>query len=125
MKITLKFEGQVSSCIEVELATPTRLAFAKLATALWHNYRDLSAAQEIKPKNDPREIVITGFIKEPIHLIKAIRELTGLGLHEAKNIVDAIGLGKPHVHRLPGEHYRKRSVEVLQEGGAIIQPLKM
>ncbi len=125
----MSFEGDVNGNLEVALESPCRLAFAKLATSLWHAYRDLVSVAEIRPKNDPCEIVITDYSRDEtiagkIQMIKAVRTMTGLGLMDAKDIVEAIRPGFPYVHRLPGASHRKNAIEVFQAGGAVIQPLK-
>jgi large subunit ribosomal protein L7/L12 len=48
-----------------------------------------AAAVEAEPEKDSFDVVLEGDGGKKIQVIKVVRELTGLGLKEAKDLVDA------------------------------------
>ncbi|MDT0443542.1 50S ribosomal protein L7/L12 [Streptomyces johnsoniae] len=70
-----KFEEK----FDVEAAAPVAIAAAGGAGA---------AAAEAEPEKDEFDVVLTGAGEKKIQVIKVVRELTSLGLKEAKELVD-------------------------------------
>lgn len=62
-------------------------------------------------------VVLTSAGSAKIAVIKVVRELTGLGLKEAKDIVDAGGTVKENVERKEGEKMKA----ALEEAGASVE----
>ena len=62
-------------------------------------------------------VVLTSAGSAKIAVIKVVRELTGLGLKEAKDIVDAGGTVKENVDRKEGEKMKAS----LEEAGASVE----
>ena len=88
----------------VSAAAPVAVAAAPAAAAA-------APAAEEKTEFD---VVLKDFGSNKIAVIKAIRELTGLGLVEAKNLVEKLGTVK---EALPKDEATKM-VEKLKEAGA-------
>lgn len=64
------------------------------------------------------KIVITGYTDgKKIQAIKGLRGATGLGLKEAKDIIDEVGAGTPMQVVLPFDHDRRQ----LDEYGVVYQ----
>jgi len=61
------------------------------------------------------DVILTGFGDQKIQVIKAVRELTGLGLKEAKDLVE--GVPKPVKEKVSKEEAEK-AVAKLKEAGA-------
>ena len=62
-------------------------------------------------------VVLTGFGANKIGVIKAIRELTGLGLKEAKDLVD--GVPKPVKENANKEEVAKMKASIEAAGGTV------
>jgi large subunit ribosomal protein L7/L12 len=62
-------------------------------------------------------VVLTGFGANKIGVIKAIRELTGLGLKEAKDLVD--GVPKPVKENASKEEAAKMRASIEAAGGTV------
>jgi len=73
---------------------------------------DAAAAAEEKTEFD---VVLTGFGEAKIAVIKVVRAVTGLGLKEAKELVE--GVPKPLKEGLPKEEAEKLKEEVEGAGG--------
>ncbi len=69
----------------VSAAAPMAVAAAAVAAA--------AAGAAAEPEKDEFTVVLTGSGDKKIQVIKVVRELTGLGLKEAKDLVD--GAPKP------------------------------
>ncbi|MFZ0888936.1 MAG: 50S ribosomal protein L7/L12, partial [Candidatus Binataceae bacterium] len=64
------------------------------------------------PEKDEFTVVLTGSGDKKIQVIKVVRELTGLGLKEAKDLVD--GVPKPvkeGVNKAEAEEIKKKLVD--------------
>ncbi|TDC79644.1 50S ribosomal protein L7/L12 [Streptomyces hainanensis] len=70
-----KFEEK----FDVEAAAPVAVAAAPAGGG---------AAAEAEPEKDEFDVVLTGAGEKKIQVIKVVRELTSLGLKEAKELVD-------------------------------------
>ena len=73
-----------------------------------------AAAAPAEEEKTEFNVVLKGFGANKIAVIKAVRELTGLGLVEAKNLVEGLGAVKEGV---PKDEAQKM-VDKLKEAGA-------
>ena len=76
------------------------------------------AAAPVAEEKTEFDVILTGFGANKIQVIKVVRELTGLGLKEAKDLVD--GAPKPvkeKVTKAEAEDMKKK----LEEQGATVQ----
>jgi len=62
-------------------------------------------------------VVMTSFGEKKVAVIKAVRGATGLGLKEAKDLVEALGVVKEGVDKAEAESLQK----LLQEAGASVE----
>jgi large subunit ribosomal protein L7/L12 len=74
-----EFVKQFEEVFEVTAAAPVAVAAAGPA----------AAAAEAEPEQDSFDVVLEGDGGKKIQVIKVVRELTGLGLKEAKDAVEA------------------------------------
>jgi len=74
-----EFVKQFEETFEVTAAAPVALAAAGPA----------AAAAEAEPEKDTFDVVLEGDGGKKIQVIKVVRELTGLGLKEAKDAVES------------------------------------
>ena len=63
------------------------------------------------------DVIMTSFGEKKVAVIKAVRGATGLGLKEAKDLVEALGVVKEGVEKAEAEELKK----VLEEAGASIE----
>ena len=63
------------------------------------------------------DVVMTSFGEKKVAVIKAVRGATGLGLKEAKDLVEALGVVKEGVEKAEAEELKK----VLEEAGASVE----
>lgn len=69
-------------------------------------------------EQDEFEVVLTGFGEKKVAVIKAIRGITGLGLKEAKDLVEGVpATVKEGVSKEEGEDLKKQ----LEEAGASVE----
>ena len=73
-----------------------------------------AAAQEEKTEFD---VVLTGFGDKKIQVIKVVRELTGLGLKEAKDLVE--GVPKPVKEGVSKEEAATMKKKLEESGGTV------
>lgn len=94
----------------VSAAAPMAVAAAPAAGAA-------AAAPEAEEKTE-FDVVLTGFGDKKVNVIKVVREITGLGLKEAKDLVEAVpskvkeGVNKDEAASLKAK---------LEEGGATVE----
>jgi large subunit ribosomal protein L7/L12 len=62
-------------------------------------------------------VVMTSFGEKKVAVIKAVRSATGLGLKEAKTLVEALGVVKEGIEKAEAEELLK----LLQEAGASVE----
>ncbi len=123
MKITFSFEGDVAGAISLSVESPTRLTFARMATALWRSYRTLQEAKGTPP--DPCAIMLTGMGPNKIEAIRAVRIVTNMSLQEARELVENIGPGRSQIIRVATPEARHAAVITLQAGGlTVVEPLQ-
>ena len=75
---------------------------------------DAGAAAEEQTEFD---VVMTSFGEKKVAVIKAVRSATGLGLKEAKTLVEALGVVKEGIEKAEAEELLK----LLQEAGASVE----
>lgn len=76
------------------------------------------AAAEAPEEKDEFDVILTGAGDKKIQVIKVVRELTSLGLKEAKDLVD--GAPKPVVEKVAKEAAEK-AAESLKAAGASVE----
>ncbi|MFJ3235446.1 50S ribosomal protein L7/L12 [Streptomyces sp. NPDC086787] len=77
-----------------------------------------AAAAEAVEEQDEFDVVLTGAGEKKIQVIKVVRELTSLGLKEAKDLVD--GTPKPVLEKVTKEAAEK-AAESLKAAGASVE----
>ncbi|WP_405795750.1 50S ribosomal protein L7/L12 [Streptomyces sp. NBC_01506] len=77
-----------------------------------------AAAVEAEEVQDEFDVILTGAGEKKIQVIKVVRELTSLGLKEAKDLVD--GAPKPVVEKVAKEAAEK-AAESLKAAGASVE----
>ena len=77
----------------------------------------IPGAAEAVPETEKTEfdIILTGFGDKKIQVIKAVRELTTLGLKEAKDLVE--GFPKPVKEGVPKEEVESAKKKIEEAGG--------
>ncbi|ARQ69063.1 50S ribosomal protein L7/L12 [Streptomyces marincola] len=100
-----KFEER----FDVEAAAPVAVAAAPAGGG---------AAAEAEPEKDEFDVVLTGAGDKKIQVIKVVRELTSLGLKEAKELVD--NTPKPVLEKVNKEAAEKAK-ESLEAAGAGVE----
>ena len=119
--------GKVGEIIET-IGARTVLELAELVKALEDKFGVSAAApvmmaaagggEEAPPVKDTIDVVLTGVGEKKIQVIKVVRELTSLGLKEAKALVDeAPKAVKEGASKDEAEEIQKR----LQEAGATVE----
>ncbi|MYU20862.1 50S ribosomal protein L7/L12 [Streptomyces sp. SID8352] len=76
------------------------------------------AAAEAVEEKDEFDVILTGAGEKKIQVIKVVRELTSLGLKEAKDLVD--GTPKPVLEKVNKEQAEK-AAESLKGAGASVE----
>ncbi|WP_405767091.1 50S ribosomal protein L7/L12 [Streptomyces sp. NBC_00080] len=77
-----------------------------------------AAAAEVAEEQDEFDVILTGAGEKKIQVIKVVRELTSLGLKEAKDLVD--GAPKPVLEKVAKEAAEK-AAESLKGAGASVE----
>uniref|UniRef100_A0AAU2JTJ6 Large ribosomal subunit protein bL12 n=1 Tax=Streptomyces sp. NBC_00049 TaxID=2903617 RepID=A0AAU2JTJ6_9ACTN len=77
-----------------------------------------AAAPEAAEEQDEFDVILTGAGDKKIQVIKVVRELTSLGLKEAKDLVD--GAPKPVLEKVAKEAADK-AAEALKAAGAAVE----
>ncbi|MEN8653923.1 50S ribosomal protein L7/L12 [Streptomyces sp. 21So2-11] len=75
-------------------------------------------AAEVPEEQDEFDVILTGAGEKKIQVIKVVRELTSLGLKEAKDLVD--GAPKPVLEKVAKEAAEK-AAESLKGAGASVE----
>jgi large subunit ribosomal protein L7/L12 len=78
---------------------------------------DVTAAEAVE-EQDEFDVILTGAGDKKIQVIKVVRELTSLGLKEAKDLVD--GAPKPVLEKVAKEAAEK-AAESLKAAGAAVE----
>jgi large subunit ribosomal protein L7/L12 len=77
-----------------------------------------AAAAEVEEEKDEFDVILTGAGDKKIQVIKVVRELTSLGLKEAKDLVD--GAPKPVLEKVAKDAAEK-AAESLKGAGASVE----
>jgi large subunit ribosomal protein L7/L12 len=77
-----------------------------------------SAVAPVEEEQDEFDVVLTGAGAQKIQVIKVVRELTSLGLKEAKDLVD--GAPKPVLEKVSKEDAEKAKAK-LEDAGASVE----
>ena len=77
-----------------------------------------AAAPPVEEEKDEFDVILTGAGAQKIQVIKAVRELTSLGLKEAKDLVD--GAPKPVLEKVSKEDAEKAKA-ALEGAGATVE----
>ena len=77
-----------------------------------------AVATEAAEEQDEFDVILTGAGEKKIQVIKVVRELTSLGLKEAKDLVD--GAPKPVLERVAKEDAEKAKAQ-LEDAGATVE----
>ena len=75
------------------------------------------AAAAAAPEKEDFTVVLTGGGEKKIQVIKVVRELTGLGLKEAKDLVD--GAPKPVKETVPRAQADEMKKKIEEAGGSV------
>ena len=75
------------------------------------------AAAEAPAAKTEFDVVLTAFGENKINVIKVVRSITGLGLKEAKDLVE--GVPKPLKQAVPKEEAEKIKKEIEDAGGKV------
>ncbi|MFF2526507.1 50S ribosomal protein L7/L12 [Streptomyces liangshanensis] len=78
----------------------------------------VAAAAPVEDEQDEFDVILTGAGEKKIQVIKVVRELTSLGLKEAKDLVD--GAPKPVLEKVSKEQADK-AAESLKGAGAGVE----
>jgi large subunit ribosomal protein L7/L12 len=76
------------------------------------------APAEAEAEQDEFDVILTGAGEKKIQVIKVVRELTSLGLKEAKDLVD--GAPKPVVEKV-AKDVAEKAAESLKAAGASVE----
>ncbi len=79
----------------------------------------MAAGAEAAPAEEKAEfdVILTGFGDKKIQVIKVVRELTGLGLKEAKDLVE--GVPKPVKEGVSKEEAATMKKKLVEAGGTV------
>ncbi|MEV6366817.1 50S ribosomal protein L7/L12 [Micromonospora sp. WP24] len=102
-----EFVKQFEETFEVTAAAPVAVAAAGAAPA----------AAEAEPEKDEFDVVLDADGGKKIQVIKVVRELTGLGLKEAKDLVEAAP--KPVLEKVNKETADKAKAKLEGEGAKV------
>ena len=100
-----------------EIKTLTILELADLVKAVEEEFGVSAAAPAVEEKTE-FDVILTGFGDKKLNVIKAIREITGLGLKEAKDMVE--GCPKAVKEGVSKEDAEKVKAE-LEAAGATVE----
>jgi len=105
-----EFVKQFEETFEVTAAAPVAIAGPAAAAA--------GAPAEAAEEQDEFDVILTGAGEKKIQVIKVVRELTSLGLKEAKDLVD--GAPKPVLEKVATDAAEK-AAESLKGAGASVE----
>ncbi|MEU3457669.1 50S ribosomal protein L7/L12 [Micromonospora sp. NPDC006766] len=104
-----EFVKQFEETFEVTAAAPAAMMMAGPAAG--------GAAAEAEPEKDEFDVVLEADGGKKIQVIKVVRELTGLGLKEAKDLVEAAP--KPVLEKVNKETADKAKAKLEGEGAKV------
>ncbi|MER7439627.1 50S ribosomal protein L7/L12 [Micromonospora avicenniae] len=104
-----EFVKQFEETFEVTAAAPVAMAAGVPAQG--------GAAAEAEPEKDEFDVILDADGGKKIQVIKVVRELTGLGLKEAKDLVE--GAPKPVLEKVNKETAEKAKAKLEGEGAKV------
>ncbi|MFD0786065.1 50S ribosomal protein L7/L12 [Micromonospora azadirachtae] len=104
-----EFVKQFEETFEVTAAAPVAIAAGGPAQG--------GAAAEAEPEKDEFDVILDADGGKKIQVIKVVRELTGLGLKEAKDLVE--GAPKPVLEKVNKETADKAKAKLEGEGAKV------
>ncbi|MEV4710753.1 50S ribosomal protein L7/L12 [Micromonospora sp. NPDC049374] len=104
-----EFVKQFEETFEVTAAAPAAMMMAGPAAG--------GAAAEAEPEKDEFDVILDADGGKKIQVIKVVRELTGLGLKEAKDLVEAAP--KPVLEKVNKETADKAKTKLEGEGAKV------
>jgi large subunit ribosomal protein L7/L12 len=104
-----EFVKQFEETFDVTAAAPVAVAAAVPGGA--------AAAEEAEPEKDEFDVILESDGGKKIQVIKVVRELTGLGLKEAKDLVE--GAPKPVLEKANKEAAEKAKEKLEAEGAKV------
>jgi large subunit ribosomal protein L7/L12 len=104
-----EFVKQFEETFEVTAAAPVAIAAAGPAGP--------GAAAPVEDEKDEFDVILEGDGGKKIQVIKVVRELTGLGLKEAKDLVEAAP--KPVLEKANKENAEKAKAKLEAEGAKV------
>jgi large subunit ribosomal protein L7/L12 len=104
-----EFVKQFEETFEVTAAAPVAVAAAAGGPA--------APAAEAEPEKDEFDVILEADGGKKIQVIKVVRELTGLGLKEAKDLVE--GAPKPVLEKVNKETAEKAKAKLEGEGAKV------
>ncbi|MEU4676536.1 50S ribosomal protein L7/L12 [Micromonospora sp. NPDC023737] len=104
-----EFVKQFEETFEVTAAAPVAMAAAAPGAG--------GAAAEAEPEKDEFDVILDADGGKKIQVIKVVRELTGLGLKEAKDLVE--GAPKPVLEKVNKETADKAKAKLEGEGAKV------
>jgi large subunit ribosomal protein L7/L12 len=104
-----EFVKQFEETFDVKAAAPVAVAAAGPAAA--------AAPAEAAEEQDEFDVILEGDGGKKIQVIKVVRELTGLGLKEAKDLVEAAP--KPVLEKANKENADKAKAKLEAEGAKV------
>ena len=105
--------SELLSAFEERFGVTAAAPVAAVAAAPAAGGGDAGAAEE----QDEFDVILTGFGEKKIDVIKAVRPITGLGLKEAKDLVD--NAPKPILEKVSKEDANKAKEAVEAAGGSV------
>jgi len=78
----------------------------------------VAAEVAVEEEKDEFDVILTGSGEKKIQVIKVVRELTGLGLKEAKDLVD--GVPNPVKEKVSKEEAEAIKAKLEEAGGSVV-----
>lgn len=78
----------------------------------------VAAEAVVEEEQDEFDVILTGSGEKKIQVIKVVRELTGLGLKEAKDLVD--GAPNPVKEKVSKEEAEAIKAKIEEAGGSVV-----
>ena len=106
-----EFVKKFEETFDVQAAAPVAVAAAAPGAAPG------AAAAEAEPEKDEFDVILENDGGKKIQVIKVVRELTGLGLKEAKDLVE--GAPKPVLEKVNKETADKAKAKLEEQGAKV------
>ncbi|MBS3943676.1 MAG: 50S ribosomal protein L7/L12 [Dethiobacter sp.] len=100
-----------------ELVKALEKEFGVSAAAPMATAAPVAAEAVVEEEQDEFDVILTGSGEKKIQVIKVVRELTGLGLKEAKDLVD--GAPNPVKEKVSKEEAEAVKAKIEEAGGSV------